>query len=363
MPSRTTRKAAGPALGPVPEAHGTVVQPDAAPDAGPGTDTPPHAGPDRADVERARDRLRGVAYRTPLERSAWLSDAAGVPVHLKLECWQRTRSFKLRGAYNAMAALPEAIRSRGVVTASAGNHGLAVATAAQLLDAGATVYVPEMAPATKKGRIREAGATLREVPGIYDDAAAAARAFADETGAYFLNAFADADVVAGQGTVGLEILDQLPDVATVLVPVGGGGLAAGVGIAVAVRSGAAPGVRVVGVQSTATTAMHAAFAAGRVVPVDDPVATLCDGLAGETEPAAYRRARAVTESIHLVDEGAVAPAIRSLYRREGVITEGSGAVGVAAILAGDVHLEGPVAVVISGGNIDAAVLARILEDS
>ncbi|MDX1675608.1 MAG: threonine/serine dehydratase, partial [Longimicrobiales bacterium] len=337
-----------------------MVQPDAAPDAGPGTDTPQAPDPDLAELQRARERLRGIAYRTPLERSTWLSEAAGVPVYLKLECWQRTRSFKLRGAYNAMAALPEPIRSRGVVTASAGNHGLAVATAARLLDTSATVYVPEGAPATKKRRIREAGGTLREVPGIYDDAAAAARAVADETGAYFLNAFADTDVVAGQGTVGLEILDQLPAVETVLIPVGGGGLAAGVGIAI--RSGPAPGARVLGVQSTATTAMHAAFAAGRVVPVDDPVTTLCDGLAGETEPAAYRRARAVMESIHLVDDGAVAPAIRSLFRREGVVAEGSGAVGVAAILAGDVHPKGPTAVVVSGGNIDAAVLARILED-
>ena len=316
-------------------------------------------GPAIDALELARERLRGVAYRTPLERSDWLSDVAGVPVHLKLECWQRTRSFKLRGAYNAMAALPEPVRSRSVVTASAGNHGLAVATAARLLGVEAVVYVPEGAPATKKSRIRRAGATLREVGGIYDDAAAAARAFSAEAGAYYLDAFTDPDVVAGQGTVGLEILEQLPEAASVLVPVGGGGLVAGVGIAV---RGSPQPARVIGVQSTATTAMHAAFAAGRVVPVDDPVETLCDGLAGETEPEAFRRVRAVTETIRLVDEGSVAPAIRSLYRREGVVAEGSGAVGVAAVLAGDLHLDGPAVVVISGGNIDAAVLARILED-
>ena len=313
-------------------------------------------GPDRDAVERARERLRHVAYGTPLEPTPWLSDLAGVPVHLKLECWQRTRSFKFRGAYNAIAALDPATRGRGLVTASAGNHGLAMATAAALLDAEATIFVPEGAPATKKARIRRAGGRLREVPGIYDDAAVAARAFAEETGAYFLSAFADPAVVAGQGTVGLETLEQLPEVAEVLVPVGGGGLAAGVGIALGGRA------EVLGVQSTATTAMHAAFAAGRVVPVDDPATTLCDGLAGETEPVAYRRARAVMASVRLVEEASVARAIRGLYRHEGVVAEGSGAVGVAAILAGNLHLTGPTAVVITGGNIDATVLAEILTE-
>lgn len=320
----------------------------------------PARGPDRAAVATARDRLRGVARHTPLERSDWLSDVAGVPIYLKLECWQRTRSFKFRGAYNALAALDPDTRRRGLVTASAGNHGLALALAARLLDATATVFVPEGAPTTKKDRIRRAGAELREVPGIYDHAAAAARAHADATGAPFLNAFTDPNVVAGQGTVGLEILDDLADgPLDILVPVGGGGLAAGVGIAAA---GAARPVRVLGIQSTATTAMHAAFAAGRVVPVDDPSSTLCDGLAGETEPVAYERARRVVDGITLVGEAAVAPAIRDLYRNEGVVAEGSGAVGVAAILAGDVHLDSPTAVVITGGNIDASVLARIFSE-
>lgn len=334
---------------PLPEGRAvrSVVPPDAEPDV---------RGPDRGALERARERLRDVAYATPLEPTPWLTDVAGVPVHLKLECWQRTRSFKFRGAYNAIAALDPATRSGGLVTASAGNHGLAVATAAELLDADATVFVPEGAPATKKARIRRAGGRLREVPGTYDAAAAAARAFAEETGAHFLSAFADPAVVAGQGTVGLEILEQLPDAAGVLVPVGGGGLAAGVGIALGGRA------EVLGVQSTATTAMHAAFAAGRVVPVDDPATTLCDGLAGETEPVAYRRARAVMASIGLVEEASVASAIRGLYRNEGVVAEGSGAVGVAAVLAGDLHLTGPTVVVISGGNIDAAVLAEILSE-
>ncbi len=320
----------------------------------------PGAEPDHDAVLEARERLRGAARHTPLERSDWLSEIAGVPVHLKLECWQWTRSFKFRGAYNAVAVLDPETRARGLVTASAGNHGLALARAAGLLDVTATVFVPTSAPATKKDRIRRAGAELREVPGIYDDAAAAARAHASDTGAYFLNAFTDPDVVAGQGTVGLEILEDLEDEAlNILVPVGGGGLAAGVGIAAAT---AGRTVRVVGVQSTATTAMHAAFEAGRVVPVDDPADTLCDGLAGETEPVAYERARRVVDRMTLVDEAAVAPTIRDLYRTEGVVAEGSGAVGVAAILAGELRLDAPTAVVISGGNIDMSVLARIFSE-
>lgn len=330
---------------------------------GPGGPNAAHE-PDARAIRRARERLRGVARHTPLEHSTWLSEIAGVPVHLKLECWQRTRSFKFRGAYHAVSVLDPATRARGLVTASAGNHGLATALAARLLDATATIFVPASAPATKKDRIRRAGGELREVPGIYDDAAAAARAFAGQTDAYFLNAFTDPDVVAGQGTVGLEVLDGLAAGAEpgeapldVVVPVGGGGLAAGVGIAI--RDADRP-TRVIGVQSTATTAMHAAFEAGRVVDVHDPGTTLCDGLAGETEPVAYERARRVVDALELVDEAAIAPAIRALYRHEAVVAEGSGAVGVAAILEGAIRLDGPAVVVITGGNIDASTLARIL---
>ncbi|NIP78768.1 MAG: pyridoxal-phosphate dependent enzyme, partial [Gemmatimonadetes bacterium] len=195
----------------------------------PGTEA--GAAPGLDAIREARQRNAAVVWRTPLEPSAWLAAVAGVPVHLKLECWQRTRSFKIRGAHNAVAALDDATRARGLVAASAGNHGLAVALAARVHGARATVFVPETAPATKKDRIRGSGAELREVAGSYDDAAAAARRFAAETGAHPVHAFADPAVVAGQGTVGLEIVEELPGVATVVVPVGGGGLAAGVGAA------------------------------------------------------------------------------------------------------------------------------------
>lgn len=319
------------------------------------TTTPSPPGLDLELVRRAQERIRSAVRRTPLQHSHWLSQAAGVPVYLKLECWQRTRSFKFRGAYHAVAVLSPEERDRGLVTASAGNHGLALALAASLHGATCTVFVPEEAPVTKKDRIRRMGGDLREVAGIYDDAAAIARDFAESTGGHFLHAFTDPDVVAGQGTVGLEILEELPEVREVVVPVGGGGLLAGVGTAL----GASPNARAVAVQSTSTTAMHAAFKAGKVVAVNDPWLTLCDGLAGETEPVAFERARAVVDTIHLVDELRVAPAIRALYHNEAVVAEGSGAVGVAAVLDGVPALEGPAVVVITGGNIDMATLAQV----
>jgi threonine dehydratase len=315
-------------------------------------------GPGIAAIYRARSRTEGVARRTPLLLSAWLSDALGVPVYLKLECWQATNSFKLRGAYNAVAALDAEDRARGLVTASAGNHGQALALAARLHGASATIFVPADAPSGKQTRILRFGAELRPTEGSYDDAAAAARLFAAEGGGCFVHGFNDPDVVAGQGTVGLEIVEDLPQVRTVVVPVGGGGLVAGVGVAVKTLVG--PDARVLGVQSDRTVAMHAAFSAGAVVPTP-VVPTLCDGLAGETEPESFERARRVVDSLHLVDEGAIAAAIRALYQEERVVAEGSGAVGVAAALAG-LPLDGPTAIVVSGGNIDRQDLSRILAD-
>jgi threonine dehydratase len=313
-------------------------------------------GPALRDVYLARARLRDVVRRTPLQASPWLSERVGTDVHLKLECRQRTGSFKLRGGYNAVAALAAATRARGLVTASAGNHGQAVALAGRMFDAPVTVFAPASAPATKRSRIADLGADLRLVDGGYDDAAAAASAFAAAGGRHYVHPFSDPAVVAGQGTVGLEILEDLPECRTVVVPVGGGGLIAGIGL---VLKAADPGSRVVGVQSRLTRAMHAAFEAGRVVatPV---VPTLCDGLAGEVETESYDRAVRVVDEIHLVEEDDVADAIRELYVREGVVAEGSGAVGVAALLAGPLDLDGPAAVVISGGNVDGTVLARIL---
>src|SRR5688500_14066765 len=196
--------------------------------------------------------MAGAVHRTPLERSRWLSDLTGQDVWLKLECWQRTRSFKMRGAFNAVRALSAAERARGLVTASAGNHGQALALAARELGATATIFVPHDAPETKKARIRSYHAVLDAESPTYDDAELAAIAFAADTGRTFVNAYSDRNVVAGQGTVALEILEDLPDVKHIVVPVGGGGLIAGICIA----AKAVADIRITGVQSTHTRAMN-----------------------------------------------------------------------------------------------------------
>jgi threonine dehydratase len=314
------------------------------------------AGPSLADITEASRRIAGFAHRTPLERSAWLSKHAGHDVYLKLECWQRTRSFKARGAYNALAALPAELRERGLVTASAGNHGQAVALAASVIGARAIVFVPATAPEVKKERIRSFGAELRDHEPDYDSAEAAAEQFARAQGMTFVHAYSDPAVVAGQGTIGLEILDDLPSVQCVIVPVGGGGIISGMGL---VLKNAASAVLVLGVQSDKTTAMYDAFQAGRTV--DSPIPpTLADGLAGKTDEISYQRAQCVIDQLLLVDESGIAPAIRGLYRYDGIVAEGAGAVGVAALLQNRVALQGPTVLVVTGGNIDAARLSGIL---
>jgi threonine dehydratase len=313
-------------------------------------------GPTVDDIYAARQRIAGVARRTPLEQSPWLTSLTGHDVYLKLECWQRTRSFKMRGAYNAIAALSQDARARGLVTASAGNHGQAVALTAREMGARAIIFVPANAPEMKKQRIRSFGAVLRDEEATYDEAEIAAVQYAQETGATFVHSFSDAAVVAGQGTIGLEIVEDLPQVADVVVPVGGGGLLAGIGIFLA-SSG--KNARVVGVQSTETPAMHRAFQAGHVI--DCPITpTLADGLAGCTDQVSYERVRRLVGGIQLVDEALLSSAIRALYQHDGVCAEGAAAVGVAALANHQLELRGPTVLVITGGNIDAGRFARIL---
>ncbi|HWK90019.1 MAG TPA: pyridoxal-phosphate dependent enzyme [Longimicrobium sp.] len=318
---------------------------------------PVDGAPAPADVLAAAARLRGIARRTPLERSAWLSERLGRDVLLKLETHQRTGSFKLRGAYNAVALFPGEVRERGLVTASAGNHGQGVALAATLHGARSLVFVPRSAPMTKKRRIARFGAEVREVEGGYDAAHHAAEAHAAATGAAFVHAFSDPAVVAGQGTVGLEILEDAPGVRTLVVPVGGGGLVGGMGI---IARALSPGIRIVGVQTPETAAMHASFAAGRLAspPYGE---TVCEGLSGDVDERSLALARAVVDGMVLVEEAAVRAAIRRLYEEEGVVAEGSAAVAVAALLEGAMgEVEGPVAAVLTGGNLDAGRLASLL---
>jgi threonine dehydratase len=328
----------------------------------------PHAGDSRpvtpryptlADVFSAAWRLQGVARRTPLVHSPALSRAAGATVHLKLETLQETGSFKVRGAFNAIAALDPEVRSRGVVAASAGNHGQGVAFAAARFGISATVYVPAAAPDVQKHRITGFGATLHEVAGGYDETELEARAAALETGTPFVHAFSDPEVVAGQGTVGLEIAADLPEAGTLVVPVGGGGLIGGVGT---VARALGSGVRVVGVQTEATRAMHDSLAAGvlRSPPIGE---TICEGLEGDVDARSLALARRVVDEMVLVPEAAVRHAVRWLYDEEGIVVEGSAAVAAAALLEG--HLSGtagPIAAVLSGRNVDGRRLAALLAE-
>ncbi len=317
----------------------------------------PGALPTINEVLRAAARIRGRIVPTLLEPSLALSEASGREVLLKPECRQRTGSFKLRGALNVVVSLGAEARARGLVTASAGNHGLGLALAARQLGVRATVFVPADAPATKRNRIARFGADLRLFPGDYDGAHKAAEAHAHDTGALYLHAYSDPRVVAGQGTVGLEIVEELPRVGTLLVPVGGGGLIGGVGL---VARALAPSARVIGVQSAATPAMHASLAAGR--PVSPPMGeTLCDGLHGDTDERAVELAMRVVDEMVLVEERQVRAAIRELYREEGVVAEGSGAVAAAALWNDLVpSAPGPIVAVVTGGNLDASLLAEIL---
>jgi len=315
--------------------------------------------PTVADVLAAARRMEGIARRTPLERCRSLGEPPGVEVFLKLENHQRTGSFKLRGAVAALSALPPDARAAGVVTASAGNHGLGVAWAAGALSIPATVFVPAGAAATKRRRIARSGADLREIPGGYDEAHHAAEAHARAEGLPFVNAFSDFHVVAGQGTVGLEVFSDLPEVRTLVVPAGGGGLLGGMGV---VARALGRGVRVVGVQTEVTTALHDSLVAGelRSPPV---VPTLCEGLSGDIDERSLELAKQVVDEVVLVSEASVRRAIRHLYVEEGIVAEASAAVAAAALLEDAVPgLRGPVAVVVSGGNIDAALLAAILSE-
>ena len=312
-----------------------------------------------ADVEAARARLRGVIHETPCAFSQSLSDLTGARVFVKLENLQMTGSFKERGAANVLLQLPPAERKRGVVTASAGNHGLAVAFHAARLGVGAVIVMPEWAPLTKVTAARRHGAEVVLHGENYDEAYARAREVEAERGLVFVHPFDDPRVIAGQGTIGLELVAQVPDLEAVLVPVGGGGLAAGIGVAV--KAGK-PGVEVIGVQADEIAAMKAAWASGERVTVP-PGPTIADGIAvrraGEHTLALCRR---WVDQIVSVSEEEIANAILLLLEIEKTVVEGAGAVPLAALVNKKVALAGKtVALVLTGGNIDVNLVSRIIE--
>lgn len=302
------------------------------------------------DVFAAAKRLQGTVPRTTLRLSRELSDISGADVHLKLESEQITGSFKVRGAFNAIAALPEEVRERGVVASSAGNHGLGVAFAARHFGIQARIFVPRTAPKVKKEGIAKLGAEVDDSEPDYDAAMVAAKQLARERGAMFINPCLGDMLLAGQGTVALEILEELPEVQTVVVCVGGGGLLGGMG---SLLRRVAPHVRIVGVQSVNTAAMARSLDAGALVEIPS-VPTLADGLAGQIDDEALDIGRNALDEMITLEEEEIAAAIAWLHRHEDLIVEGSGAVGVGALLGGRVReLRSPVAVVVSGSNIDA----------
>jgi threonine dehydratase len=309
------------------------------------------------DVERAGTVLARHLRPTPLRESL---AAPGADLLLKLDCWQPTGSFKVRGATYLLSTLGDEERRRGVVAASAGNHALGVAFAASRLGGTvrATLFVPRTAPRAKVEKLRRFPVDVRETGETYDDAVEAARAFERETGATFVHAYEDARTAAGQGTVGLEILDACPEASAVLVPVGGGGLIAGLATAVKSR---APEVRVVAVQPEASPALRESLRLGRPLLTYPAAPTLADGLSGGIGAIAFDH-RDLVDEVVTVSEEEIEDAMVALLAADQVVAEASGAVGVAALRAGKVTSagRGPVVAVITGGNVDASVLARLL---
>ena len=308
-------------------------------------------------VERAQSVLRPFLPPTPLRPSFALRRQRG---WLKLECWQPTGSFKVRGALHLMAGLGPQEKARGVVAASAGNHALGVAHAAAVLggDLRATLFVPDTAPRSKVEKLRTFPVVVEEGGRTYDEAYARAVAHAERTGALYVHAFDDVRTAAGQGTVALEILEELPDVGAILVPVGGGGLIAALAVAVKGRS---PGVRVVAVQPAASPALRDSLAQGRALLDYASGPTLADGLAGGIGEIVFAH-RGLIDEVVTVEEREIEDAIVALLSEDQVVAEGAGAVGVAALRSGRFRpADGrPVACVVTGGNIDASVLAGLL---
>lgn len=312
------------------------------------------------DIQHAQQTIQPYIFRTPLRESFLLSERIGARVYLKLENWQITGSFKLRGALNRMALMTAEERARGVVTASAGNHALGVGYAArQMHIAPATIFVPRTAPRTKLEKLREFPVEVHPVGETYDDAHHAAEVYARDTGATFIHAYDDPRTVAGQGTIGLEILADAPTMDAILVPVGGGGMITG--IAVAIKS-LAPAVQIIGVQPVASPALRDSLRDGVCYEEYAAAPTICDGLAGGIGKMVFEAAqKKMIDDVVLVEEDETRAAIRTLVETHQLVVEGSGAVGVAALLARKIDLSSKrVAVVLSGGNIDLELLAQII---
>jgi threonine dehydratase len=305
--------------------------------------------PTLADVEAARERIADGIRVTPVYRSEALSRRLGREVHLKAENLQRTGAFKIRGALNRIALLSKAERESGVVAASAGNHGQAVARAAREAGIEATIFMPAETPMAKVDATRNYGAGVELIGEGFEEALAAALESAEKSGATFIHAFEDSEVIAGQGTIGLELAEQLPEVETVVVPVGGGGLASGVALAL---RGTRPGVRIVGVQAAAC----APYAGGETFGY-----TIAEGIAvKKPSEVTGRLLRDLLDDMVTVTDEEISEAIVLLLERAKLVVEGAGAAPIAALLGERVEGSGPAVAILSGGNIDATLLIQVM---
>lgn len=311
------------------------------------------------DIYQARRRLLARLSPTPLRHSPWLSSTLGGEIALKLETVNPTNAFKIRGGFNALLALTERMRDTGtsntgsleVVTASAGNHGQALALASAALGLGCTVFTPKTAPATKKAAIVRYGARLRDDAPDYDATERLAREFAEASGTVWVSPYNDTDVIAGAGTIGLEIVAADPRVETVIVPIGGGGLASGVGLAI---RAAAPRAQVIGVEAEASSPFTIGLARGAITPIEVRP-TIADGLAGNLEAGSvtFPLVQKVVDQIVTVSEDEIRDAVKRLRAEEHLIVEAAAATAVAALLSGRISAQGRrVACVISGANTD-----------
>ena len=301
--------------------------------------------PGLPEIERARERLEGVARVTPVFPSETLSRLAGRPVRLKAENLQRTGSFKIRGAYVKLSSLEPEHREAGVVAASAGNHGQAVAWAARELGAEARIFMPQDSPMAKVDATRNYGAEVELTGPAFEETLATALASVEETGATFVHPYEDMHVMSGQGTIGLELSEQVAELETVVIPIGGGGLASGISLALrAVR----PGLRLVGVQAAGTRPGGSGYTIADGIAVKEP-GELTMSILDET-----------LDDIVVVEDEQIAEAIVLLVERTKLVVEGAGAASVAAILGGLAGGSGPVLALLSGGNIDASLMVQVM---
>ncbi|HLZ47616.1 MAG TPA: threonine/serine dehydratase [Candidatus Limnocylindria bacterium] len=312
-----------------------------------------------ADVEAARVIVDRYLPRAPIERSPYLSQLLGAEILLKIETFKPTRTFKVRGALNKIASLDDAARARGVVAASAGSHAQGVSYAAYRLGAPATVVMPRGVSDTIVGVCRAYGAEVRLEGAMYDDTLALAHQIEDEQGKTFVHPYADPLIVAGQGTMGLEILDDVPDVDTVVVPVGGGGLIGGTALALKERR---PAVRVIGVEPVGSDAVRRSRRAGHPVTLDHPHSVADKLVAKGTDQLNVDLVRTYVDDMVTVTDAALEAATYDYLERLSLLVEPSGAASLAAIRSGAVTSRGKTVLVVSGGNAAVPVLARILAE-